>query len=156
MSDAVYSKMLIRFITVYGEPKTDDTAAFMREYETAMDGFSNAILDRATAMILKSHTYPTWPTVGECFKACTRAAEELAPRLPPERAPIDHDKPGADPVLANILREEATKALDAGNSFADIKRRCPTGGKINLSAPWGREVTDSNGDVVPVRQRRYA
>lgn len=155
MKDDVYAKMLSRFITVYGEPKTDDPVAFLEEYARAIDGFDSVIIEEAATRVMRTHEYPTWPTLGEIIGACRMVAYE---RDPPRVEPLNSEpKPVKDPVAPERLQEllsSFSKSLSDRNAFEDIVARCPIGGKVNVSAPWGEEVTDRNGNIVPIRKRR--
>ena len=77
MSD-VQELMLSRFLTLYGEPKTDSLDGFFDEYERALRGFHREILQAAADMVIRAQEYRSWPTPGECVKACHVAAEKAA------------------------------------------------------------------------------
>ena len=74
---------LVRLQTMYGEPDSDDTAAFMREYVRLLKGFSARTLEAAGDLVLRRNRFKTWPTIGECIKACEDANEEAAAKVPP-------------------------------------------------------------------------
>jgi SLT domain-containing protein len=70
--------MLKRFAVLYGEPKTNDLSAFVAEYEHALAGMSREVLTGGANRVIKAQEYRTWPTPGECVKACHAEAEHLA------------------------------------------------------------------------------
>lgn len=143
--------LLDRFTTMYGEPKTDDVAGYVETYANALEGFNAAILDAAILRIIRNHTYPSWPTVGECVKVCRQVASELyPPKIVPDPPPAAKDP--VDAKIAKLLKDSALRALTARNSFEDIRRRCPIGGTIVVDAPWGGEVRDAQGNIVPIRE----
>jgi hypothetical protein len=147
--DSVFPLMLDRFMTLYGAPKTENDAGFIREYALALGGFSDAILERATGKIVASHGFASWPVLGECVRVCREVAEDISPRPAPLPPPVKNAPPEGRGT--SILREVCTPGLYAKNSFPHILARCPHGGSIDISAPWGQEVRDARGNVVPIR-----
>lgn len=77
MSD-VQDLMLSRFLTLYGEPKTDSLDAFFDEYERALKGTARDILELAADRVIKAQEFRSWPTPGECVKAVQSEAERKA------------------------------------------------------------------------------
>ncbi len=77
MSD-VQDLMLSRFLTLYGEPKTDSLEAFFDEYERALRGVAKDVLSAGAYRVIKAQEFRSWPTPGECVKACNAEAERLA------------------------------------------------------------------------------
>ena len=77
MSD-VQELMLSRFLTLYGEPKTDNLEAFFDEYERALKGTAREILQLAADRVIRAQEFRSWPTPGECVKACQAEAERKA------------------------------------------------------------------------------
>lgn len=154
--------LLDRFLTLYGEPKTDNPALFVSEYRRALKGYDSAVLDRAGDIVVKAHRYPTWPTLGEVIATANRVAEEIAIEREREqpRPATNHDLPEPSPEEKERA-DEITRRLMAvmrsgANTFLDIKARCPVGGTIDVSAPWGEEVRDSYGNVVPIVRKGAA
>jgi hypothetical protein len=149
----VFPNMLDRFLTVYGHPKSDNPAAFIEEYAKALSGFSAVILEKAAARIMSSHEYPTWPALGECVRNCREVAWELNPPEKPAPQPAFEKKHvGSDRVKA-LLRDAMGQGLNGDNDFEAIVARCPRGGSVNVGAPWGEEVRDKDGNIVPIRKR---
>jgi hypothetical protein len=154
MKQDIYDLMLSRFITIYGDPKTDNAEAFLDEFASALEGFSPEIVSKAANKILRTHEYPTWPSLGECVKSCREVAWELNPPTKPEPArAIKKKHVGQDRVQA-LLKQAMGQGLNGDNDFEAIIARCPRGGSVDVSAPWGEEVRDRNGNVVPIRQRK--
>lgn len=74
---AVRDVVIRRFVTVFGEPKTDNSAAMVAEYERALHGNSPEVLNRAVDKLLRKTKFRVWPTIGECMDAVQAAAEEV-------------------------------------------------------------------------------
>lgn len=77
MSD-VQDLVLARFLTLYGEPKTDNLESFIGEYERALAGMSKEVLKGAADRVIRAQEFRSWPTPGECVKACHAEAERIA------------------------------------------------------------------------------
>lgn len=150
----VFPAMIDRFLTVYGRPKSDNPSGFIDEYAKALSGFSAVILDKAASRIMSTHEYPTWPALGECVKICREIAWELNPPPKPEPVPVLEKKHVGPDRISALLKEAMGQGLAGDNDFEAIVARCPRGGKIDVSAPWGQEVTDRHGNIVPIRERR--
>lgn len=149
-------RIVSRFVTMYGDPKTDNLEAYFDEYAKALHGFSSEVLELAGDRILRNHAYRSWPTIGECVKICREAAAILDPKSAPEHQKLspDIDKPPVDEGTAKQLMASFNSSRLIGNCFEAIVDRCPLGGTVDVSAPWGQEVTDRNGNVVPIRQKK--
>lgn len=80
MSNHVYTNIITRFANCYGESKAPDIDGFFAEYERILKGYSADTLRKAADDIIANHTYPSWPTPGECNLACQRVCEREAPR----------------------------------------------------------------------------
>lgn len=94
MSD-VQDLMFARFLTLYGEPKTDNLEAFFEEYERVLKGTAKDILQLAADRVIKEQQFRTWPTPGECVKAVQAEAERKA--IERERhTPVNLDKEAAN------------------------------------------------------------
>jgi hypothetical protein len=103
----VLSIMIARFMTLYGEPKTDDLNSFMAEYDTAMSGMSPDVLKAATDMLVRRTMWRTWPTVGSCVATCTEAANRINPLRAPETS---YAKSGANRAPPDAHELERTRA----------------------------------------------
>jgi hypothetical protein len=66
-----------RLAIVFGEPKTEDPAAFLGEYAHAFKGTPKDILDVAADVIIKQRKYRNWPTVAECLEAIDAAKKQI-------------------------------------------------------------------------------
>lgn len=118
----VQDLVLARFLTLYGEPKTDNLEAFIAEYESALAGMSREVLTGGANRVIRAQEFRSWPTPGECVKACHQEAEHLAvqqQRFAP--ANIEKtDKAWTPPTeeqkaRARQLVAEAKKAILAGD-----------------------------------------
>lgn len=156
MSQVVFTKVIKRLLNVFGPPSVPDPDALYEEFGKALKGFSEPILDEAIDRVMREHIYASWPSLGECVKHCRNVAYERSPRIAPEHQKLepDLDKAPVDEATAKQLMASFNSCISFGNDFAAIQARCPIGGTIDVSAPWGQEVTDRNGNVVPIRKRR--
>lgn len=88
-------KVLSRFKNIYGEPRCDDLAGFAAEYERALKGFADDVLQEAASRIIDG-PLPYWPKPGEVRKAASDVIFEREqerkrnepPKPEPECAPI--------------------------------------------------------------------
>src|SRR5690606_32370491 len=78
-SQQVCTCLLDPLVVVYGEPKTADVGAFLREYAGIMSDFTAEELMHAKATIMRKHEFKSFPTPAECLKACAEARKELSP-----------------------------------------------------------------------------
>lgn len=137
-------RFIRRMMTVYGEPRTDDPAGFLMEYQKALGGYSDEILERAGDEVIRT-IGPFWPKPAEAVKiarnvadriwqASARATEErkqfemvqAAPNAPEARARVQQIM---DDYLQNIERKEAeSKAMKVDVSrpaFEAMQRNSP-------------------------------
>ncbi|CCB64450.1 hypothetical protein [Hyphomicrobium sp. MC1] len=156
MSQVVFTKVVKRLLNVFGPPSVPDPDALYEEFGKALKGFSESILDEAIDRVMREHVYASWPSLGECVKHCRNVAYERSPRSAPEHQKLseDLDKPSVDEATAKQLMASFNSSLLVGNSFDAIVDRCPIGGTVDVSAPWGMEVTDKDGKIVPIRKRK--
>ena len=84
-----------RFLTLYGEPNTDDLEAFFAEYRKALGGVRRDILARLSDRVVWNHKFPTWPTVGNCLTILEklRISEMAPPAFPEIGAPAGWQPP---------------------------------------------------------------
>lgn len=73
----VLQAVVSRFVTLYGEPRTDNAEALYGEYVRALKDFDQDALELAVDEIVKLHTFPTWPTPGEVYKQALVEAAKL-------------------------------------------------------------------------------
>jgi hypothetical protein len=78
MSDLFHEQVFSRFATAFGDPKTDDAERLAEEFRKALAGTSREVLRRAVDGLIKTHRFPTWPTIGDLFHAVQTAGTELA------------------------------------------------------------------------------
>jgi hypothetical protein len=76
----VLQAVVSRFVTLYGEPRTDNHEALYSEYVRALKDFDQEALELAVDEVVKSHTFPTWPMPGEVYKqALSRSRRSSTP-----------------------------------------------------------------------------
>lgn len=150
------NKLVQRMCVMYGPPDTEDPPAWFAEMDRLLKGYRDDILDKAGDLILRTNRTGRFPSVSMFVTACTDVAEgfESFKKLKPE----DYHKKPVDPVEAKRLLESFMKSIHSGNSFADIVARLPMepGSTINMERPWGEEVHDAQGNIVPIRKKGAA
>lgn len=150
------NKLVQRMCVMYGAPVTDDPQAWFAEMDRLLKGYREDILEKAGDLILRTNRTGRFPSVSAFVTACEDVAEGLSSfkKLKPE----DYQKPIVDPDEAKRLMDWFTVAINSGNSFAEILARCPRskGSTIDMTRPWGEEVHDPLGNIVPIRKRSAA
>ncbi len=157
MNHDVVNKVIRRLVIAYGEPQIENPDDLFEEFSKALAGTRGDILTKGVDLVIRERVFPGWPTVGEVVKACRSVAQENA--RPEIEKPVEHREPSPEErERVSTLLRSVMKTLDAGNSFAEIRRRCPMdkGATIDVSAPWGEEVRDGRGNIVPIQKRREA
>lgn len=81
----VFGAVISRFLTLYGEPRTDNHEALYGEYVRALKHFDAEALNAAVDEIVKMHTFPTWPTPGEIYKQALTEAQKFYVKRNPQR-----------------------------------------------------------------------
>lgn len=79
----VIDNMLRRFMSVYGNPDTENVDVFLAEYARILKGYSASELNGAADRILRKHKFRTWPSIAECVNSCEEVrakAKAEAPR----------------------------------------------------------------------------
>lgn len=69
-------RLISRLMTVYGEPKTDDPTGFLMEYQKALGGYPDEILDRTGDVVIRT-IGPFWPKPAESVKIAAEIANEI-------------------------------------------------------------------------------
>lgn len=100
---AVADLVLKRFAVLYGEPNTNNLEAYFAEYERALECFYPEVLTKACDLVIATHEFKFWPTVGECAKAARKINGERVAAL--ERA---RPRP-AEPAWTEPTPEEAAR-----------------------------------------------
>ncbi|MGB4865363.1 MAG: hypothetical protein WBP38_05660 [Hyphomicrobium sp.] len=157
MNQDVANRVIRRLVVAYGDPQIEYPDELFEEFSKALAGTRGDILTKGLDTVIKERVFPGWPTVGEVVKACREASEALAERYAPEQPKYSRNEP-VSPTVAKALLEGFARTTSAGNAFADIVARCPRtqGSTIDVSAFWGNEVCDPEGNIVPIRKRREA
>lgn len=148
--------MLGRFITLYCEPKTHDVDAYMAEYVKALDGMSREVVAAATDRLVKAHRHRNWPTIGECYDACQRAADELSqkrkaydsniPYVPSRRAPYSPEME-ASWERARIWRQEMVDQYGSVDAALNVHARMNNQGGMASKKSTFKPVDAALGDV---------
>jgi len=114
----VLQAVVSRFVTLYGEPRTDSAEALYSEYVRALKDFDQEALELAVDEIVKMHTFPTWPTPGEVYKQAVTEASKLYAKRKPQMPQPDHDG-----WVKPYVPTEQQKALNRAKVEA-LKRMC--------------------------------
>ena len=117
---AVRDVVIRRFVTVFGEPKTDNSSAMVAEYERALRGTSPEVLQRAVDKLLRKTKFRVWPTIGECMDAVREAISDARAVSGKSREPSGPSYP-----------ERSDKAF----AVADRMVKCQLG-KAALAQDW--------------------
>lgn len=92
MNQTLHKLMLSRFADLYGALSAPNPAAALEEYDKALRGFIPEALQHGADKVIAENTFRSWPTIGECVKACSsyrapygqaRALDEDKVFLPP-------------------------------------------------------------------------
>ena len=117
MNQNVHKLMLSRFIVLYGAPQAPETQAFIDEYHRALKGYTSEALQHGADLVIKQNTFRSWPTVGECVKACDSYR--------PPRQPIREFEPGlpapTDPETPEQRRQREAFHAETMRMLADFK-----------------------------------
>lgn len=157
MTQAVFQKVIRRLSRTYGAPTNGDPEAITEEFCKALGGYSESLLERAMDRVIRERTFPGWPTVGEVVDALEHVAALKTVKAPEHVKFTLEPDPNAryvDPDKVKTIVANSLASLHANNDFNAIQARCPPGGTIDILAPWGEEVRDRNGKVVPIREKR--
>lgn len=149
MSDAI-GELLSRFVTVFGEPKTDDVDGFFREYEKALSGFHPKVIGHTADAVIKSATF--WPRPAEIVKKAEEVAAILFPPKPWRdrdaefrREPTAEEKARVRAMLKEFFAEQVTVSetprgmpkgwVDVSRpAFEKMQRESPNAGLHRLSS----------------------
>lgn len=160
MNQEVNQRVLRRFMTVYGEPNTVDPDGLFEEFSKALGGTRPDILTKGVDRVIKAHTFPAWPTVGEVVKECRLVADELADKFQGKEEPKNTWREPVAPEVAKALMAGFNRTMAAKNTFDDIAARASAWARhhgvsvsVDVSAPWGKEAVDSMGRIVPIGWR---
>lgn len=154
------TKAIRRLLAVYGTPKTDEPDILFEEFRKALTGFRADILAKGVDAVIKDRAFSNWPTVGEVVQACRDVSAAMSDSFAPEHKKFGHDwkKAPVDPIIAKALLDGFNKTMNAGNTFADINARATAWARfhrckvtIDVSKPWGEEVVDEYGRIVPIK-----
>ncbi len=150
------NKLVQRLCLMYGPPETENIDAWFAEMDRLLKGYREDILDKAADLIFRTHKRVGFPPLSIIVTACTDVAEgmESFKKLKPE----DYRKKLVDPAEAKALLARFSKSMEEKNTFGDIIARTPrqTGSTVDLTRPWGEEVHDRDGNIVPIRKRDAA
>lgn len=157
MSEHV-SKAIRRLAAVYGEPKTDYKPELFAEFISALENYRSDVVAYGVDRVIRDRAYPTWPTVGEVVKACRDVADEMSDKCHPAgSAPNGRTYDPVDQATAKELLTKAMAGMDTRNNFVSIRARAGAWVKhhncrvtTDVDAPWGQEVVDEFGRVVPI------
>lgn len=119
---SVYDEIIARFSNCYSEPKALDVEAFLGEYERVLKGYTPDTLRKAADEIIANHTYPSWPTPGECNIACQKICEREAPRAWEKPRPVEKwEPPTEEQKRRNREKIEQFKHFTAGLNWKNLE-----------------------------------
>ena len=108
MSNALIEK----FVTLYGEPKTEDPKDFLAEYAAALKGFDKATLKLAAQNIARTRMVRAWPTIAECIDAAKKA-EGVAKHSRSGLEPIENWDHWFGGMMRDIKYAETEREIEA-------------------------------------------
>lgn len=120
MSDAVFRCLLKPMVTVFGEPKTDDVMAFLKEYAETLAQFDEDDLKEAKRHIMRTHKVRLWPTPAEMLKGCEEAMKRNAPTFK-KRARIAMDNCGSVEEVRSIWRNRIEPRSQYYSTMQDVR-----------------------------------
>lgn len=155
-----------RFMTLYGAPDTKDPAAFVAEYNKALAGTDDDILQAASDLVVRQHTFRNWPTVGECVEAvgivATRRAAAEARSTPPWFTPRTTHSAESRARIAALVNETlaALKTMNPKpriEPFDWSRTSKPAWEKRMRESPTARWMSlpqDTRDDILGVKPKR--
>lgn len=69
--------MFDRFTTLFGKPLTPSPKAFLDEYRREFGKLDPELLQATVNALVRSHEYPTWPTIGAINRELKHQAEHF-------------------------------------------------------------------------------
>lgn len=134
------NKLVARLCLMFGPPDVDDTASWFAEMDRLVKNYSEAELDKAADLVLRSHRGRAFPSVSEMLTACADARDIL-----PEQKGVEDMTPEKADWLArkivNGLRLHGVsgKMEPAAGEFAQELYDHPIV-RQSVTEGWGREL----------------
>lgn len=114
------SNVLVKRLAIlFGEPKTEDPAAFLAEYANAFKGTKKDILDAAAEVIIKQRKYRAWPTVAECLEAIDAAKRQVVTASGMRLEPIENFDAWWAAIVERVQGAKTVAEIDA--AVAEVK-----------------------------------
>lgn len=143
---------LMRLQTMYGEPDSDNPAAFLAEYARLLKKYSGSTLDKACDLVLRNNRYKTWPTIGECVSCCEDAIEKTTADAPrnfgmkqPEWSP-ERVKAADEMIVSDIGRRAGDEGwILALWDFCREQQRLPRAHEVGSLVAKSRGFDDAYG-----------
>jgi hypothetical protein len=107
----VLTAVVSRFVTLYGEPRTDNAEALYSEYVRALKDFDEEALNLAVDEVVRMHTFPTWPTPGEVYKQALSEAAKLYAKRPKPRYDQFDDLPASGKLEPSEEEKARNRAI---------------------------------------------
>ena len=104
--------MIEKFVTLYGDPKTEDPKDFLAEYSAALKGFDKPTLKLAAQNIARTRMVRGWPTIAECLEAAKKA-EGVAKHSGSGLVPIENWDHWYGGIMRDIKYAETEREIDA-------------------------------------------
>lgn len=105
--------LIERFATLFGKPNTPNPKGFLDEYRREFGGLDAELLQATVNDIVRSHEYPTWPTIGAIHKSLKHVGEHFAFRQSLKALPAPKHKPptAAEKARVAALIRTATRGM---------------------------------------------
>lgn len=129
--------LIRRLVAVFGEPKTDDPEVYLMEFERALSGWADEILQLAGDKVINESVF--WPKPAEVLAAARGIAGDLARK----RA-----KPEHQPIYTNNASEEEKARVKELVRFALMNIR-----RHEIEPPAPSDAVASNRDEFTAMQR---
>lgn len=134
------NKLVARLCLMFGPPDVDNTAAWFTEMDRLVRNYSDAELDKAADIVLRSHRGKSFPSVSEMLTACSDARDLL-----PKQEGIEEMTPEKADFLAKKIvngfrhNSRSGKTEPADGEFAEKLHTHPLV-RQSVVEGWDREL----------------
>ena len=108
-------QLISRFMTIFGEPRTDDPKTFIAEFSKALEGYEPTALQLAGDYIVKRHKF--WPRPAEVVEAVEGVLRERSAKKPYQPPPDDLPPPTPEAkARTRALLQHALQTIEANRT----------------------------------------